>query len=262
MCQYVKNLFMFLLLLGAFFGSLSGIAIAQDAESSIQTLLQSHSKKLKRSSTKTIGPVITAIRDSGFPQAQMVLEKWRAKELWFRKSDDLLIFVQTEDKKNYDLFDIATGNSIASAGKKEIKQIKPNSGVRALIDGALVLFRLTNNDKSVRLIALTSLARDPKAEHLSIIRAAILDEQDVELKARMVRMERLLVAQFETDTATRVAAIESFSDDMGIDVRAALNPLLVSKVKVAMEAPDMANLARNIIPGVTQIGRASCRERV
>ncbi|PCI05804.1 MAG: urea ABC transporter permease subunit UrtB [Hyphomicrobiales bacterium] len=248
---YVKNLFLIVLLLGALIGSITGAAFAQDGASPIQTLLQSHSKKLKRSSAKSIGPVIEAIRESGLPQAQNVLEKWRAKELWFRKSDDLLIFVETNDKKTYSLLDIATGQSIGSATKKEIKQIKPNSGVRGLIDGALVFFRLTDSDKAVRISALDSLGRDPKAAYLPIIRTALSKEKDAGLKTRMSRMERILIARFETDTAKRVVAIESFADDMGIDVRAALNPLLSSKVKVAMEAPDMANLARDIFPGVT-----------
>ena len=152
-----------MLLVVALVCSMTGASFAQDAASPIQTLLQSHAKKLKRSSAKSIGPVIEAIRESGLPEAQNVLEKWRAKELWFRKSDDLLIFVETEDKKTYSLLDIATGESIASAAKKEIKQIKPNSGVRALIDGALVFFRLTDGDKDVRISALDSLGRDPKA---------------------------------------------------------------------------------------------------
>ena len=246
---YLKNLCLIAFLLSVFLGSLAGIARAQDGVSPIQNLLQSHFKKLKRSSSKTIGPVIEAIRSSDQPEAKTVLEKWRAKELWYRKSDDLLVFVKTSDKKNYELIDIATGNVIASASKKQIKQIKPNSGVRALIDGALVFFRLSDEDEAVRLSALTSLNRDPKAVYLPIIQVAIVKENVPELKAKMERMERLLSVQFEADTPKRVAAIESFSDDMGIDVRAALNPLLSSKVKVAMEAPTMLELARIIVPG-------------
>ena len=63
------------------------------------------------------------------------------------------------------------------------------------------------------------------------------------------RLERLLTVQFEPDTARRVAAIESFAGDLGVDARAALNPLLATSREAAEALPEGANIAATLIPG-------------
>lgn len=220
-----------------------------DAVPTFQDVVQSHFPKIRKGSVKTAQPVIDAIQATGSPAAETFLQNWRAKALWYRKTDSRIVTVRTADKKIYTLLDLENGAVIGDATKKEIKQIKPNSGLRAMIGTALVATQLVSDDIILRRASLDSLARDPKASHLAPLRQAVAKEQDEDLKAEMVRLERLLTMTYGEDIAARVAAIESFSGDLGLDVRARLNPVLDTSLVVLKEAQNKGNIARRLFPG-------------
>ncbi len=223
-------------------------ALAQD--SAIQSLLQTHRETIEQSSRKTIGPVITALATSGLPSAQTVLEKWQAKDMWQRKADGQFFYAEKIDSKTYELFDFETNSSVEKAAKSDLKQLKPNSGIRALIGTALVQFQLMDPDPVKRHDALISIERDPEPAHLEPLRAAIAGEQDAALLAKKQRLERLLTARYDAASEARVAAINSFADDLGVDARAMLNPLVQTKRRVvAGDVPADLNIARRLTPG-------------
>lgn len=226
---------------------------AQEQSEAFLNAINDNYKLIQRSSTKTVGPVLEAIGASGFSGASDFLSKWQEKELWFRKSDNQFFFVTTEDKKTYTLIDVISGEAVEDIEKRDIKQIKPNSGVRGLLAASLVQFQLTDPDVTVRRKSLESLARDPKREHLAALRIAMEKEEDVELRETLVRLERLLSMQFENDAEKRVEAINSFAGALSIDVRAKLNPILQSKINVAKALPEDTNIARTIVPGRTYL---------
>ncbi|MHA3979572.1 urea ABC transporter permease subunit UrtB [Halovulum sp. GXIMD14794] len=217
--------------------------------SPIQDLLQEHGEVIAKSSRKTIQPAIDALRDSGLPQAQTVMERWQEKELWLREDDGAFFFVE-KDGDTYTLLDIASGEPVGTAEKSELKQLKPNSGIRGLIGAALVQFQLQDPNPASRRAALDAIARDPEASHLEALRGAIDTEQDSEIRAAKERMERLLTIAFGDTEEARVEAIRSFDGDLGLDVRAALNPLLATRtVVVEGDAPEDMNVARELRPG-------------
>lgn len=221
---------------------------AQDAE--IQPILQNFQTLIVKSSRKTIGPVIEAVANSGLPQAQSVLEVWAAKNMWQRKSDGLFFIGEKVDNKTYALTDFDSGERIGDFPKKELKQLKPNSGVRALIGTALVRFQLSDPNIKARRAALLSIERDPEASLLAPLRASIEGESDAELKAQKLRLERLLTIGYDTDETARLAAIADMSGDLGVDLRATLNPLLVTKRDVVAGAvPEAENVAAILTPG-------------
>ncbi|MEM1364871.1 MAG: urea ABC transporter permease subunit UrtB, partial [Pseudomonadota bacterium] len=100
-----------------------------------------------------------------------------------------------------------------------------------------------------RRSAIVSIERDPEASQLQPLRASIDGEEDVTLKARKVRLERLMTIRFGETDAERVDAMASFDGDTGIDVRAALNPILATRTEVAAELPEDINVARRLSPG-------------
>ncbi|MDJ0824069.1 MAG: urea ABC transporter permease subunit UrtB [Rhodobacter sp.] len=238
------------LLLGVF-----GTSVAVEAtEAPIQALLQEHGEIIAKSSRKTIAPAIDALAASGLGDARTVLEKWQAKELWLRKADGRFFFVAPHGD-GLALIDIASGAEVGTAGKRELKQLKPNSGIRGMIGAALVQFQLRDPDPAERALALDAIARDAEASHLEVLRSVAPDESDPVLRARAERMQRLLTIRFDPDAASQVAAIESFRSDLGVDVRAALNPLLTTERRVAVEIPANANLAQRLTPGTDALPR-------
>ncbi len=225
-----------------------GLAQAQDA--AIQPILQEHQALIVKSSRKTIGPAIDAVASSGLPQAQTVLEVWAAKNMWQRKEDGLFFIGEKIDSKTYLLTDFDSGEVVGEFAKKELKQLKPNSGIRALIGTALVQFQLSDPDIEARKAALLSIERDPEASLLAPLRASIEGEPDAALKTQKQRLERLLTIGYDTDEAARLTAISDMSGDLGVDVRATLNPLLTTTREFAAGAvPDGVNVAQVLQPG-------------
>ncbi|MDJ0626766.1 MAG: urea ABC transporter permease subunit UrtB [Rhodobacter sp.] len=238
----------FLQLLTVYALWLAAPATAQ-APSAIQALLQEHREIIEKSSRKTIGPAIDALAASGLPEARSVLEKWQAKELWLRKEDGLFVYAE-KGTDSYTLIDIASAVEIGSAGKRALKQLKPNSGIRGMIAAALVQFQLNDPDPVQRAAALDAIERDPEASHLAALRSGSGADPDLSLKARKARLERLLTIRFDPDEAARIAAIEGFAGDLGVDVRATLNPLVATtRGVVAGAAPQGPAIARILVPG-------------
>ncbi|WP_085828571.1 urea ABC transporter permease subunit UrtB [Roseovarius gaetbuli] len=224
------------------------LALSQGAP--MQDILQEHSALITKSSRMTIAPAIAAITDSELTQAQDVLQAWQSKDIWRRTSDGLFFRAEETAAGSYLLFDFDTGETVGEAQKTDLKQLKPNSGVRALIGSALVQFQLQDGDPVRRLAALTSIQRDPSSELLEPLRASIDSEPDADLKAQKQRAERLLTIAYDTDESARVGAISDMSGDLGVDLRATLNPLLETKVQVFTgEAPNALNIARRLAPG-------------
>ena len=119
-----------------------------------------------------------------------------------------------------------------------------------MIATALVQFTLSDPDPAKRRAALDSIGQDPKFEALAPLRASIDAEDDPGLRAQKIRLERLLTLRFDPDSMARVAAIYGFGADIGLDLRGALNPILTTTViAVADDAPEGANVARELIPG-------------
>ncbi|WP_170332290.1 urea ABC transporter permease subunit UrtB [Ruegeria arenilitoris] len=241
---------------------LAGLAIlcacltANAQEGGLQPILQEHQEIIAKSSRKTIKPAIDAIAASGLPQAQVMLETWAAKNMWMRKSDGQFFAGKKAEGRSYELTDFDTGEVVGTFEKSDLKQMKPNSGIRAMIGTALVQFQLMDPSRAKRSAALRSIQRDPDGALLEPLRASINEEPDVDLKAQKQRLERLLTIGYDEDTAARVAAIEDMSDDLGVDVRAALNPLVVTKRQVAAEVPTDANIATILEPGSDALSEA------
>jgi len=217
-------------------------------ELNLQTILQNNAAAVDKASRKTVDTVLQELVNSGLETVPVFLERWREKEVWQRKSDGLYFYVYPVGD-TYSLIDLSTEQIVSSATKKELKQLKPNSGVRSIIAAALVQFQLSDPNVNRRLDALNAIERDPEESHLAALRAAIDGEPDDALRARKSRLERLLTITFDTNSDARVKAIEGFAGDLGVDVRAVLNPVLVSKPVYAKGLSTDANVAEDLIPG-------------
>ncbi len=222
----------------------------------VQEILQENKTLVEKLSRKTIGPVIEQIAASDLPQAQGFLEALATKQVWQRRSDGLFFIATEVAKRQYTLSDPDGASVVGEFAKKQLKQLKPNSGVRALIATALVQFQLSDADPAKRAEALLAMERAPAADQLAPLRASIESEPDAVLKARKSRLERLLTISFDPDDAIRVAAIQSFDGDLGVDVRATLNPLVVKTLNVtAGDLPGDVNIVGIVKPGSDDLDR-------
>lgn len=223
----------------------------------VQAVLQTHRALIEESSRRTIGPAIDGIANSGLPQMQAVLEAWQAKDMWQRSSDGWFFAATKSGADSYELTNFADGSVVGTFPKGEVSQIKPNSGIRAMIATALVQFQLSDPDTMRRSDALDSISRNPEAALLAPLRASIPTESDPDLLARKIRIERLMTMAYDPEADARVTAIQAMAGDLGVDFRATLNPILATRIQVlgAGESPD-GNIARDVTPGGDELTRA------
>ena len=221
---------------------------AQQSDAPIQQLLQEHGDVIAKSSRKTIGPAIDALAASGLPQAQTVMERWQNKEMWRNKESGLFVYGQ-KTRRELSAFDFANGAEIGTFATRDFKQLKPNSGIRGMIGAALVQFQLNDPNPVNRAQALTAISRDAEPSHLVALRAAIEGEPEPALKAQKQRLERLLTIRFDEDAEARIAAIEEFGTDLGVDFRAALNPLVATRTEFADTLPETPDVFETRVPG-------------
>ncbi|WP_137109305.1 urea ABC transporter permease subunit UrtB [Rhodobacter sp. SY28-1] len=217
-------------------------ALAQEAAA----IVAENRDMIEKPSRQTIGPVISAIAVSGDPMADDILSAWADKRLVIRKSDDAM-FLAAPEGDGFALTDL-DGSTAGNAAKGDFTELKPNAGVRGLIETALVQFTLSDPDPARRTAALTSIARDPTPEALEPLRASLATEEDPALKAQKERLERFLTLRFDPDPAARVTAIESLAGDISLDTRGALNPL-VATTRAAFAGDPAGNVARTLAVG-------------
>ncbi|HEX9858593.1 MAG TPA: urea ABC transporter permease subunit UrtB [Paracoccaceae bacterium] len=225
------------------------LAAQEGPAGGVAGILAENRALIEKASRQSIAPVIAALAESGDARAQAVLQAWADKGLGLREADGAF-FLIAPAADGWALTDVATGADAGNAAKGGIRQLKPNSGVRAMIAAALVQFQLQDPDPARRAAALTAIGRDAEAAHLAPLRASIEAETDAGLKAQKQRLQLLLTIRFDADPAARVAAIEGFGGDLGLDLRGVLNPLVATRrVAVAGELPAAANVAAPLRPG-------------
>ena len=228
--------------------------VAAQSQATLQDILQDNSKAVEKASRKTIDGVVEALITSGLPEVRELLGRWQDKELYLRKDDGLFVYAEREGD-GYALTDISTGEALGSVGRRDVKQLKPNSGVRGVIASAMVRFQLMDPNPLIRSEGVRAIERNPEPSHLAALRGAIEGEENEALKARKIRLERLLTVSFAEDPDERVAAIRGFEDDLGVDVRAALNPLLSTTRGTGESVPENANIAARLEPGEEGVTR-------
>jgi urea transport system permease protein len=227
---------------------------AQDPEAQnigpLQSLLQDNRQLIEDSSRRTIGPAIAAVGGSGLETAPAFLTAWQARSVVQRERDGLF-FIAREIDGTDQAVDPDTGEAVEEITRDTFSQLRPNGGVRSLIGAALVQFQLSDPNPETRLEALDAIARDAEASHLAAIRGSLDGETNPDILAAKLRLERILTIAYDEDESARIEAIAGFSGDIGLDVRAALNPLISTRTEVtaAAEPPATRNVARLLEPG-------------
>ena len=214
------------------------LALPAGANPALQAVIDANLDQIEKPSRRTVEPLVADIAATG-PEGLALLSAWAGRSLGMT-DDGRLLIVAGETAT-----DAVTGQPVPGA---DPKLLRPNSGVRGVIESALVAGEISSPDPARRAAALASIARDGTAEHLAALRAAP-PEADPVLAAQRDRAARLLAIRFDPDPAARVAAIEGLAGDVGLDFRAALNPLLATTRIAAPDEPAGANIARELTIG-------------
>ena len=142
----------FLISISLFMISQSSLVLAE----TLSTILEQNAKSIERPTRRKIGAIIDTLFASNAVGVPNFLKLWRDKRVWRRKQDGVFFFGPNTGGK-IELTDIDTGTPIGTVSSREFKQIKPNSGVRSVINAVLVQFQLEDPDPEARLAAVRTL---------------------------------------------------------------------------------------------------------
>ena len=219
-------------------------ALPARANDALRAVVAQNMDQIEKPSRRTVGPLIDQIAATG-AEGVALLGAWADRRLGL-STDGRVLIVDGDI-----VTDAVTGAPVPGA---DPKMLRPNSGVRGVIESALVASQIFDPDPAIRSAALDSIARSGTADHLAALTAAAADP-DPTLQARRDRLRTLLTIQHDDDSATRIAAIESLGGDVGLDFRAVLNPLLSTRQIAATAPPEGANIARELSPGDDALSR-------
>jgi urea transport system permease protein len=213
------------------------LAVPAAANPTLEAVIADNLDQIEKPSRRSVEPLVARIAATG-PEGLALLSAWADRSLGV--TDDGRLVIVSEDTAT----DAVTGQPVPGA---DPRMLRPNSGVRGVIESALVAGEISSPDPARRAAALDSIARDGTPEHLTALRSAA-PEDDPALAQRRERITRLLAIRFDPDPAARVAAIDGLAGDVGLDFRAALNPLLATD-RIAAPAEPGANIARELTVG-------------
>jgi urea transport system permease protein len=210
---------------------------------SLQSLLQDNADAVANPSRSTVDAVVRALVEAPVEGSPRFLEDWRDKAIWVRLSDGIF-FSAAEDGDGLVLTNLDTGVQTTVADDDGFDQIRPNAGVRRVINAALVQFQLSDADVTRRIAALDAISRDPAADQLVPLRQSIPGEPDTSILARKVQLERQLTARFGDSMQERVAAINFLSGDLSVEVRGVISQILTTRQFVGISIPEGTNVAQ------------------
>lgn len=215
--------------------------LAAVANPALEAVISDNLDQIEQPSRRTVEPLVADIAATG-PEGLALLQAWSDRNLGL--VDGRAVIVDGDSAT-----DAVTGDPVTA----DPQMLRPNSGVRGVIEAALAAGALSDADPRRRSAALDSLSRGGDADALTALRGA-LDDADPQLAARKARLERLLTIQHDPDSAARVAAIEELAGDVGLDFRAALNPLMATRRVVTTDDPQ-GNVARELRAGSDDLPR-------
>ena len=118
--------------------------------------------------------------------------------LYIRKSDNA-VFMVREDGAGFALLDPLTGADAGAASKGDLIKVKVSNGVRRVIREVTGSLTLGGPDPAARLVAADTLFQTPDPAAIPALDAAILNETDAKVKARMeaARAAAVLVSELD-----------------------------------------------------------------
>ena len=218
---------------------------------SLKEILFKNFNLIIKSSSKTIDPVITELLTNKPQNLESFLKIWKDKNLYFIKKSKQFVTVKKKNQTGYELIALTDKKNLGFFNKKEVKRIKPNSGVRSKISEALIGFQLLSKNPQVRLKSLETLSRKFSPQYLKPLKKAWETEPNLQLKNKMSELIIFGTLKYSNDDLEKIKSLKLLEGNLSIEARGAIASLLKSSIKVSSQKPTDKNLARIIIPTTT-----------
>ncbi len=217
----------------------AGATTASASEADLQTGLTL--LRQKRFAQKAEG--VDALANSGDARARSLLEALLEGRLFERKSDGLLVFVDTRGAE-LRIEDALTGELLEPVKKRQLRKIGINNALRSRIRAALATFDLSDPDATVRLVAVNQMLDTLDLESTARLKGYLESESDPGVREAMISAIHLANLNAE-DPALRLAAVEGLSGNLQPSVRNGLVALQSST-----DAPELRAAIDKVLNGI------------
>ena len=220
----------------------------------LRSFINENSQYIIKSSSKTVDNILKKVDDFNEEAVAQFLTLWKNKKLYYIKKSKNIVLAKKADDNSYKVLDIFSNSLIKKFAKKDLKKIKPNSGVRAKISSALVRFQIFSKDEEKRLNSIKALEKKILPEHLNLLRNALSLEQNIILRDRLQNLLYLAILEFSQNEVEKLKVLDKLSGNTSLEIRAAFSKVLrTSKIMVTDDLKKLKNknVARIVIPEQT-----------
>ena len=177
-------------------------------QTSDDAALRAEIARLAEADFRGVETVVQSLASTGDPAVTSVLRALRSGDVYWRKSDNLVVIGEKAPGRSLRLTDPLTGDEIETVKKRETKKVKVNNTLRNAIDAALGGLTLRARDPAIRMQAAEQMFAKPDANGLPALDAAIAAEDDVGVADAMRDARAALVLKSsKTDSTDAMAAI-------------------------------------------------------
>ncbi|MCH2042041.1 MAG: urea ABC transporter permease subunit UrtB [Saccharospirillaceae bacterium] len=190
----------------------------------IDDSLEAISQQLVKASYKQKAGIIDSISASGDEYKVTILNALVRSDLYYRKSDQLLVLVDSFKSENGIV--TAFGNqTVENTGKRKFKKIGVNNALRKKIRSALALVRISSGTEQQRFDAARDLLKNSKTVNSEILQSLINQEKSKEI-VDILRIN-LAIKQLASDKEdVRLSAIIAMERSLYPEVRVALSQFI------------------------------------
>jgi urea transport system permease protein len=183
----------------------------------------------------------TAIAETGDPRAPELLKALLAGELYYRTSDNRIVYV-AKAPGGWSLTDALSGESLGDAGRRDVRKITINNRMRSSLRASIAALTLASPDPDARLTAAREVIGSDDAAVIDAVRTQLEREQSQQVRDVLT----LVVAIADLghgDAKTRLSAIAALDGSLYPEARNALTGLIGSEQDPAVLAAAETALA-------------------
>ncbi|MGD8566608.1 MAG: urea ABC transporter permease subunit UrtB, partial [Gammaproteobacteria bacterium] len=193
-------------------------------------------ENLKQRSFSKKGKAIEQLQSLDDPRILKILQYMLHSDLYYRKSDERVIFVDKTDS-GYTITDVISGQASSQEKKSDLKKIIVNNRLRKQLRGAIAQINLNSKDADVRLGAVKELMRDASPQVAAMLRERMAIEPDSDVKETMETV--IALAELNSDdNDKRLAAIELLGGSMEEEAFSNLSKLVQKDYDGSFLEPD------------------------
>jgi urea transport system permease protein len=204
-------------------------------------LLEEQAQRLTGTAFKVKEAAAQAIAETGDPRAIPLLKALLAGDLYYRKDDERVVYVQPAGSNAWALTDALSGEALGAVGRRDVRKITVNNRMRTALRASIATLTLASDDPALRLRAAREMMGTDDSALIEAVRTQLTREDDPQVNDALALV--VAVADLQQPALDRrLAAIEVLHGNLYPEARNALNALLASEQDAAVLAATKAAL--------------------